>query len=66
MVLFKSRKSSSKQGRQILYLVKRDYPDRKDWTEEPFDNFSEGGLEKLREFHRRNPDSPRDYRLADA
>jgi len=58
--------SSRKHGRRILYLVKwLDYPERRDWTEEPFDNFSVGGLEKLREFHRRNPDAPRDYRLAE-
>jgi len=62
--------SSVERGRgnnkRILYLVKwLDYPERKDWTEEPFDNFSVGGLEKLREFHRRNPDSPRDYRLTE-
>ena len=58
--------SSRKHGRRILYLVKwLDYPERKDWTEEPFDNFSVGGLEKLREFHRRNPDAPRDYRLSE-
>jgi hypothetical protein len=57
---------SIKKGRRILYLVKwLDYPDRKDWTEEPFDNFSLGGLDKLREFHKRNPDAPRDYRLTD-
>jgi len=48
--------SSVKRGRgnnkPILYLVKwLDYPERKDWTEEPFDNFLVGGLEKLREFH---------------
>jgi len=49
-------------NKRILYLVKwLDYPERKDWTEEPFDNFSVGGLEKLREFHQRNPDAPRDY-----
>ena len=55
---------STKKGRRVLYLVKWwDYPDRKDWTEEPYDNFSVGGLEKLREFHRQNPDPPRDYRL---
>jgi len=55
---------STRKGRHVLYLVKwLDYPDRKDWTEEPYDNFSVGGLEKLREFHRRNPDAPRDYRL---
>jgi len=58
--------SSRRQGRRILYLVKwLDYPDRKDWTEEPYDNFSAGGLEKLREFHRRNPDTPKDYRLTE-
>jgi len=56
---------STKKGRRVLYLVKwRDYPNRMDWTNEPFDNFSEGGLEKLREFHRQNPEVPRDYRLA--
>jgi len=63
--------SSVEHGRgnkkRILYLIKwLDYPERKDWTEEPFDNFSIGSLEKLREFHQRNPDVPRDYRLADA
>jgi len=51
-------------NRRILYLVKwLDYPECKDWTEEPFDNFSVGGLEKLWEFHQRNPDAPKDYRL---
>jgi len=62
--------SSVERGRgnnkRILYLVKwLDYPERKDWTEELFDNFSVGGLEKLQEFHRRNPDAPRDYRLSE-
>jgi len=58
---------SSKRGRRVLYLVKwLDYPDRQDWTEEPFENFSVDHLEKIREFHRRNPDTPRDYRLTDA
>jgi len=57
---------STKKGRRVLYLVKwLDYPDRKDWTEEPYDNFSVGGLEKLREFHRKNPDAPRDYQLTE-
>jgi len=59
--------SSRKSGRRILYLVKwLDYPERKDWTEEPYDNFSEGGRERLREFHRRKPDTPKDYRLTEA
>jgi hypothetical protein len=51
---------------QVLYLVKwLDFPDRQDWTNEPLDNFSVGGLEKLWEFQRQNPDTPRDYRLTD-
>jgi len=54
-------------NKRVLYLVRwLDYPERKDWTEEPFDNFSVGGLEKLREFHQQNPDVPKDYRLTDA
>jgi len=62
--------SSVERGRsnnkQILYLVQwLDYPERKDWTEEQLDNFSTVGLEKLWEFHQRNPDAPRDYRLTD-
>jgi len=58
---------STRKGRRVLYLVKwLDYPDLKDWTEEPYDNFSVGGLEKLREFHRRNRDVPRDYRLTES
>jgi len=53
-------------NKRILYLVRwLDYPRRKDWTEEPFDNFSVGSLEKLWEFHRQNPDSPRDYWLSE-
>ena len=59
--------SSRNHGRRILYLVRwLDYPEWKDWMEEPFDNFSVGGLEKLREFHQQNPDAPRNYRLTDA
>ena len=58
--------ASIKKGRRVLYLVKwLDYPDRRDWTKEPYDNFSVGGLEKLREFQRANPDAPRDYRLTE-
>ena len=42
-----------RNNKRILYLVKwLDYPEHKDWTDESFDNFSVGGQEKLREFHR--------------
>ena len=34
--------------------------------EELYDNFLVGGLEKLREFHRKNPDAPRNYRLTES
>jgi transposase InsO family protein len=58
--------ASTKKGRRVLYLVKwLDFPDRKYWTNEPLDSFSVGGLDKLREFHQRNPGAPRDYRLTD-
>jgi len=54
-------------NKRILYLIKwLDYPERKDWTEEPYDNFTIGGLEKLREFHQRNLDAPRGYELTHA
>lgn len=49
---------------RVLYLVKWDgWPDRKDWTEEPFEHFSDGGLKLLVEFHRNNPRAPKDHRV---
>jgi hypothetical protein len=55
---------STKKGCRVLYLVKwLDFPDLQDWTNEPFDNFSEGGQQKLQEFHRRNPHVVKDYRV---
>ena len=57
-------KGSIKRRNRVLYHVKwLGWPRKKDWTFEPFENFSVGGLEKLREFHSKNPDQPRDYRL---
>jgi hypothetical protein len=57
-------KGSIKRRNRILYHVKwLGWPRKKDWTFEPLENFSVGGLEKLREFHTKNPDAPRDYRL---
>ena len=53
-------------NKRVLYLVRwLNYPERKDWMEEPFDNFSVEGREKLRKFHQQNPDAPRDYRLTE-
>jgi len=51
-------------SKQVLYHVKwLDYPECKDWMEEPFDNLPVGSLEKLREFHQPNPDAPSDHWL---
>jgi len=56
--------SSTRKGHRILYVIRwLDYPNRQDWTKEPFDNFSLGGLDKLREFYQRNSAAPRDYLL---
>ena len=57
-------KGSVKRRNRILYQVKWEgYPNKKDWTFEPLENFSVDGLELVRKFHISNPDSPRDYRL---
>jgi hypothetical protein len=58
-------KASIKRRNRVLYHTKwLGYPRKKDWTYEPYENFSVGGLEKIREFHQANPDAPRDYRLS--
>jgi len=50
---------------RVLYHVKwLGWPRKKDWTYEPFENFSIGGLEKIKQFHLRKPDAPRDYRIS--
>jgi hypothetical protein len=56
--------SYSKSKRRVLYLVEWEgFPDRKDWTEEPFENFSEETVQDLKNFHRENPAMPRDPRV---
>jgi len=57
--------AATKKGRRVLYLVKwLGYPDRKDWTNEPYEHFSEAALGlSLRKFHQENPTAPRDYRF---
>ena len=58
--------ASVKRRNRVLYLVKwLGYPKKRDWTYEPYENFSEGGLEKLREYHAANPGAEKDYRLID-
>jgi hypothetical protein len=55
-----------RNNRRILNLIKwLDFPDRQDWIQEPFDKFSSCGLEKLRQFHQRNPDALHSYQLSD-
>ena len=57
--------SYDKREKWVMYLVQwLDYPDREDWTEEPFEHMTTA-LETLREFHRTNPEAPRDPRLRD-
>ena len=57
-------KGSILRQKSVLYHVKwLGSPKKKDWTFEPFENFSEGGREKLYRFHAKHPNAPRDYRL---
>lgn len=53
--------------RRVLYLVKwLGFPKKKDWTYEPFENFSEPARQKLDEFHAKHPRAVRDHRLPPA
>jgi hypothetical protein len=48
-----------------MYLIQwLNYPDRKDWTEKPFEHMMTT-LEILRKFHKSNPDTLQDSRLRD-
>ena len=45
----------------VRYLVRwEDFPDPKDWTWEPYRHLE--GIDAFHEFHRANPDKPRDAR----
>ena len=49
---------------RVLYHVKwLGYPKKKGWTFEPYENFSEGGREKLYQFHINHPNQPKDSRI---
>ena len=48
----------------VLYHVKwRGNPKKKDWTFEPYENFTDNGRMMLLDFHTRYPEMPRDYGL---
>ena len=57
--------SWDKRRKKVLYLVIWEgYPDREDWTEEPYEHFvAKGAQEALREFHGANPIAARDPRV---
>ena len=58
-------KNSIERRNRILYQVKwLGFSRKKDWTYEPYENFSEAAQEKIIEFHVRNPTAPKDPRLA--
>lgn len=59
----KEVKGSTLRRGRVLYHIKWLGLEKKDWTFEPYENFSMRGREKLREFHENNPNSPCDYRL---
>ena len=52
-------KGSIERRNRILYQVKwLGFPRKKDWTYEPYENFSEAAREKIIEFQVRNPTAP--------
>ena len=60
-------KGSITRNERVLYHVKwHGLPKKKDWTFEPYENFSEGSRELLLAFHKKHPNSPRDYRLKES
>jgi hypothetical protein len=57
-------KGSTMRKTRVFYHVKwLGFPKKKDWTFEPWENFSPGGYDKLHEFHEKHPKAVRDYRL---
>jgi hypothetical protein len=50
--------------KKVLYLVKwLGFPKKKEWTYEPYENFSDAARDKLIAFHNRQPGAARDHRL---
>ena len=57
-------KGSIKRRNSVLYHVKwLGFPKKKDWTFEPYENFSEGARTKLLQFHINHPSAPRDHKV---
>ena len=57
-------KGSITRRNRVLYHVKwLGYPKKMDWTFELYENFSEGGHEKLYQFHINHPNQPKDSRI---
>ena len=57
-------KGSIKRPNSVLYHVKwLGFPKKRDWTFEPYENFSEEARTKLLQFHINNPSSPKDHRV---
>ena len=57
-------KESIKRRNSVLYHVKwLGFPKKKDWTFEPYENFSTEARTKLYQFHINNPAAPRDHRV---
>ena len=57
-------KGSFKRRNSVVYHVKwLGFPKKKDWTFEPYENFSMEARTKLYLFHINNPAAPRDHRV---
>ena len=57
--------SEDPKSAQVKYLVKwKDFEDKEDWTEEPYENMvSTSSKNLVKDFHRRNPRAARDRRV---
>ena len=57
-------KGSVKCGNSVIHHVKwLGFPKKKNWTFEPYQNFSVGARTKLLQFHSNHPSAPRDHRV---
>ena len=61
--LNKVKGSITHRNRVLNYVKWLGYPKKKDWTSEPYENFSEGGRENLHQFHINHTNQPKDSRI---